>query len=96
MTTKDQNNAVNEGHLIIKIGNVGETIMPQTKEQFGAFYLNSNNLTSQFNAETTTQLLVRIEEFFWKKLLVYHNQVHHSLYQTLVKLVKKHHVLALQ
>ena len=31
ITTKDQNNAVNEGHLTIEIGNVGQTFLPQNK-----------------------------------------------------------------
>ena len=46
ITTKDQNNAVNEGHLTIEIGNLGETVLPQNKEQFDAFYLNSKHSTS--------------------------------------------------
>ena len=68
MITKNKNDAINEGHLIIEIGNIGETVLPQNKEQFDAFCLNSNHLTTQFNAETTSQLLECIEEFFLEEV----------------------------
>ena len=68
MTTKDQNNAVNEIHLTIEIGNVGDTIPPQNEEQFDAFCLNSNHSTSEFDDETTSQLLKSSEESYLERV----------------------------